>query len=76
MGWEKRKTSSQRYYTLTDGVGKRRFRTYIGRGEMADLAEAIDLDNHIQRELARRRLEVLRGPRRPKKNAAHDEEED
>jgi hypothetical protein len=73
MGWEKRKTSSKRYYTLTDGAGKQRLRTYIGRGEMAELAEAIDLDNRIQRELARRRREALRGPRRPKKTTVADD---
>jgi hypothetical protein len=77
MSWEKRKTSSKSYYTLTIGVGKRRRRVYLGRNEMAELAEAIDLDNRIQRELTRRRCEALRGPRRPRKeNTPADEEED
>ena len=75
MSWEKRKTSTHSYYTLTIGVGKRRQRIYLGRSEMAELADAIVLNNRIRRELARRRREALRGPRRPKKKAA-DEDED
>jgi hypothetical protein len=42
---------------------------------MADLAEAIDLPNRIQRELTRRRREALRGPRRAKRKKAADEDE-
>lgn len=67
MPWESRKSSGNRYYTLTQGVGKKRRRIYIGRGPLAELAEAIDLHARIQRELARRRIEALRGhPQEPK----------
>ncbi len=61
MTWEARKSSGNRYYTLTYWVGKKRRRVYIGRGPMAELAEAFDIHAQIQRELARRRIEALRG---------------
>lgn len=47
MGWERRNQSGRKYYTRSRRVGGRVKREYVGTGEIAEVAEALD---SIQRE--------------------------
>ncbi len=42
MGWERRKSSSERYYTRSRRVNGRVRREYIGRGQAAELLAEMD----------------------------------